>query len=53
MGKLTKNQKLALSKIEPGKEYTLIEASEKVKETSFEKFDDFILHYFMKQSFQL
>ncbi|MBD5288656.1 MAG: 50S ribosomal protein L1 [Bacteroides sp.] len=39
MGKLTKNQKLALSKIEPGKEYTLIEASEKVKETSFEKFD--------------
>ena len=39
MGKLTKNQKLALSKIEPGKEYTLIEAAEKVKETSFEKFD--------------
>ncbi|MDE6716651.1 MAG: 50S ribosomal protein L1 [Muribaculaceae bacterium] len=39
MGKLTKNQKLALSKIEPGKEYTLIDASKKVKETSFEKFD--------------
>ena len=39
MGKLTKNQKLALSKIEPGKEYTLIEAAEKVKETSFENFD--------------
>ena len=39
MGKLTKNQKLALSKIEPGKEYTLFEAAEKVKETSLEKFD--------------
>lgn len=39
MGKLTKNQKLALSKIEPGKAYTLAEATQKVKETSFEKFD--------------
>lgn len=39
MGKLTKNQKLALSKIESGKSYTLAEAAEKVKETSFEKFD--------------
>ena len=39
MGKLTKNQKLALSKIEPGKEYTLAEAAEKVKDASFEKFD--------------
>ena len=39
MGKLTKNQKLALSKIEPGKAYTLSEAAEKVKEISFEKFD--------------
>ena len=39
MGKLTKNQKLALSKIEPGKAYTLGEATEKVKEISFEKFD--------------
>ncbi|GFI39864.1 MAG: 50S ribosomal protein L1 [Muribaculaceae bacterium] len=39
MGKLTKNQKLALSKIEPGKAYTLAEAAEKVKEVSFEKFD--------------
>lgn len=39
MGKLTKNQKLALSKIEPGKSYTINEATEKVKETSFEKFD--------------
>ncbi len=39
MGKLTKNQKLALSKIEPLKKYTLAEAAEKVKETSFEKFD--------------
>ena len=39
MAKLTKNQKLALSKIEPGKSYTLAEAAEKVKEISFEKFD--------------
>ena len=39
MGKLTKNQKLALSKIDPGKTYTLAEATEKVKEISFEKFD--------------
>ena len=39
MGKLTKNQKLALSKIDPGKAYTLNEAAEKVKEASFEKFD--------------
>ncbi len=39
MGKLTKNQKLALSKIEPGKAYSLGEATEKVKEVSFEKFD--------------
>ena len=36
MGKLTKNQKLALSKIEPEKAYTLAKAAEKVKEVSFE-----------------
>ena len=39
MGKLTKNQKLALSKIEPGKAYSLSEAAAKVKDISFEKFD--------------
>lgn len=39
MGKLTKNQKLALSKIEPGKAYTLAEAANKVKEVTFTKFD--------------
>ena len=39
MGKLTKNQKLALSKIEPGKAYSLAEATEKVKEVTFTKFD--------------
>ncbi len=39
MGKLTKNQKLALSKIEAGKAYTLGEAAEKVKEITFTKFD--------------
>lgn len=39
MGKLTKNQKSALAKIEPNKAYTLDEAAAKVKEISFEKFD--------------
>jgi large subunit ribosomal protein L1 len=39
MSKLTKNQKLALSKIEAGKAYTLAEAAEKVKEISYTKFD--------------
>ncbi len=39
MGKLTKNQKLALSKIEAGKTYTLEEAAAKVKEITFTKFD--------------
>jgi large subunit ribosomal protein L1 len=39
MSKLTKNQKLALSKIEAGKSYTLAEAADKVKEITFTKFD--------------
>lgn len=39
MAKLTKNQKLALSKLEPGKVYTLAEAASKVKEITFTKFD--------------
>ena len=39
MSKLTKNQKLALSKIEPGKEYSLQEASALVKEITTTKFD--------------
>ena len=39
MGKLTKNQKLAMSKLEPGKAYSLAEAAEKVKEITFTKFD--------------
>ena len=39
MSKLTKNQKLALAKIEAGKAYTLAEAAEKVKEITFTKFD--------------
>jgi large subunit ribosomal protein L1 len=39
MSKLTKNQKLALSKIEAGKSYTLADAAEKVKEITFTKFD--------------
>ncbi len=39
MGKLTKNQKIALAKIELGKAYTLAEAAEKVKEITFTNFD--------------
>ena len=39
MAKLTKNQKLAASKIEAGKAYTLAEASELVKEVNYAKFD--------------
>ena len=39
MGKLTKNQKLALAKIEAGKAYSLKEASELVKEITYTKFD--------------
>lgn len=39
MGKLTKNQKLAFSKIEAGKQYTLGEASSLVKEITTTKFD--------------
>lgn len=39
MGKLTKNQKLAFSKIEAGKTYSLKEATELVKEITFTKFD--------------
>ena len=39
MSKLTKNQKLALEKIEAGKTYTLAEAAEKVKEITYTKFD--------------
>ncbi len=39
MSKLTKNQKLALEKIEAGKTYTLAEATEKVKEITYTKFD--------------
>lgn len=39
MSKLTKNQKLALEKIEVGKTYTLNEASALLKEITFTKFD--------------
>ena len=39
MGKLTKNQKLALAKIEAGKAYSLSEASQLVKDVTFTKFD--------------
>ncbi len=39
MSKLTKNQKIALSKIEPGKVYTLAEAAALVKEITTTKFD--------------
>ncbi len=39
MGKLTKNQKLAFSKIEAGKSYSLAEASQLVKDITTSKFD--------------
>lgn len=39
MSKLTKKQKAALEKLEPGKAYTLAEAAEKVKEITYTKFD--------------
>ena len=39
MGKLTKNQKVAASKIEAGKAYTLKEASQLVKDITTTKFD--------------
>ena len=39
MSKLTKNQKLALEKIEDGRVYTIEEAAQLVKEITFTKFD--------------
>lgn len=39
MARLTKNQKIALEKIEPGKQYNLTEAAELVKDVTFTKFD--------------
>jgi large subunit ribosomal protein L1 len=39
MAKLTKNQKLALEKVDSAKEYTLDEAAKLVKEITFTKFD--------------
>ena len=39
MAKLTKNQKIALEKIEPGKQYPLSEAAKLVKEITKTKFD--------------
>ena len=39
MGRITKNKKLALEKLEKGKIYTLKEASALVKEIAFTKFD--------------
>lgn len=39
MGKLTKNQKIAYAKVEPGKAYRLTEAAALLKEITFTKFD--------------
>jgi large subunit ribosomal protein L1 len=39
MAKLTKNQKVAIEKIEPGKQYTLAEAAKLVKDVTYTKFD--------------
>ena len=43
MSKLTKNQKLALEKIEAGKTYTLAEAVQKVKEITEDDTCDYIV----------
>ncbi len=40
MKKLTKNQKAAREKLDPGKEYSLEDASKLLKEISFSKFDE-------------
>jgi len=42
MGKLSKKRKLAIEKMEEGKEYSLVEASALVKEISSAKFDEAI-----------
>lgn len=39
MARLTKNQKSALEKIEPGKQYTLLEGAKILKDITFTKFD--------------
>jgi large subunit ribosomal protein L1 len=39
MAKLTKNKKIALEKIEPGRQYRLAEAASLVKDITFSKFD--------------
>lgn len=39
MGKLTKNQKLAASKVDSSKEYALVDAMKLVKDITFTKFD--------------
>ncbi|MDA3822631.1 MAG: 50S ribosomal protein L1, partial [Bacteroidales bacterium] len=39
MGKLTKNRKLALEKLDKDKQYSIIEAATLVKEISTAKFD--------------
>ncbi len=39
MARLTKNQKIALEKIEPGKQYNIADAAKIVKDITFTKFD--------------
>lgn len=39
MSKLTKNQKVAVAKVEPGKQYKLLEACDLVREVNYTKFD--------------
>ena len=39
MTKLTKKRKAALAKVDPQKEYTLLDAANLVKEITFTKFD--------------
>ena len=42
MGKLTKNQKAVVGKVDSNKEYTITEASKLVKDVTFTKFDALI-----------
>jgi large subunit ribosomal protein L1 len=39
MGRITKNKKLSLEKVEAGKSYTLKEAADLVKEVTYTRFD--------------
>ena len=48
MGKLTKNQERVHKLIEPGKEYSIDEASKLLKQITFTKFDAIV--FFLKEN---